>query len=125
MSASTDLIQDFCAAWEKGDIDAIVDSFTDDAVYHNIPVDPVTGKDAIRNMIAMFTTGVERIEFRVRNITGEGDVVLTERLDVFVMADKTIELPVMGAFEVRDGKIAAWRDYFDLNQYMSQLGASG
>ncbi|HTL87016.1 MAG TPA: SgcJ/EcaC family oxidoreductase [Acidimicrobiia bacterium] len=125
MSTSIDLIQDFCAAWEKGDIDAIVDSFTDDAVYHNIPVDPVTGKDAIRNMIAMFTTGVERIEFRVRNITTDGNVVLTERLDVFVLADKTIELPVMGAFELRDGKISAWRDYFDLNQYMSQLGASG
>jgi limonene-1,2-epoxide hydrolase len=31
----------------------------------------------------------------------------------------------MGTFEVRDGKIAAWRDYFDLNQYMSQLQAAG
>jgi limonene-1,2-epoxide hydrolase len=29
----------------------------------------------------------------------------------------------MGTFELRDGKIAAWRDYFDLNQYMSQLQA--
>jgi limonene-1,2-epoxide hydrolase len=125
MSASIDLIQEFCAAWEKGDIDTIIDYFTDDAVYHNIPVDPVVGKDAIRNTIAMFTTGVERIEFRVRNITGDGDVVLTERLDVFVLPGKTIELPVMGTFEVRGEKIAAWRDYFDLNQYMTQLGASG
>jgi limonene-1,2-epoxide hydrolase len=40
---------------------------------------------------------------------------------VFTLANKTIELPVMGIFEVRDGKIAKWRDYFDLNQYMSQL----
>jgi limonene-1,2-epoxide hydrolase len=125
MSASTDLIQGFCAAWEKGDLDTILDFFTDDAVYHNIPVDSVTGKDAIRSTIAMFTTGVERIEFRVRNISSDGDVVLTERLDVFVLADKTIELPVMGTFELRGGKIAAWRDYFDLNQYMSQLGAGG
>jgi limonene-1,2-epoxide hydrolase len=125
MSASIDLIQEFCAAWEKGDIDTIIDYFTDDAVYHNIPVDPVVGKDAIRNTIAMFTTGVERIEFRVRNITGDGDVVLTERLDVFVLPGKTIELPVMGTFELQGDKIAAWRDYFDLNQYMTQLGASG
>src|SRR5262249_32389110 len=105
--------------------DSIIDFFTDDAVYHNIPVDPVTGKDAIRNMIAMFTTGVERIEFRVRNISADGDVVMTERLDVFTLPGKTIELPVMGTFELRAGKIAAWRDYFDLNQYMSQLGAGG
>ena len=41
--------------------------------------------------------------------------------DVFRMPGTTIELPVMGTFEVRDGKIAAWRDYFDLNQFMSQM----
>ena len=25
----------------------------------------------------------------------------------------------MGTFEVVDGKITAWRDYFDMNQFMS------
>ena len=59
------------------------------------------------------------------NIVANGDTVLTERVDVFQLPNAVIELPVMGTFEVRDGKIAAWRDYFDLNQYMSQLqGAS-
>jgi limonene-1,2-epoxide hydrolase len=64
----------------------------------------------------------------VHHIVAEGSagddraVVLTERTDVFVTADKNIELPVMGTFEVADGKIAAWRDYFDMNQFMSQLG---
>jgi limonene-1,2-epoxide hydrolase len=123
MSEAIDLVQRFCGEWGKGpgvDVDAIVAYFTDDAVYHNIPVDPVTGRDAIRAMIAMFTTGVERAEFRVRNIAAAGDVVLTERLDAFVLPDRTIELPVMGSFEVRAGKITAWRDYFDLNQYMAQ-----
>ena len=49
----------------------------------------------------MFTTGVERIEFRVLNIAADGDTVLTERVDVFVLPNVTIELPVMGTFEVR------------------------
>ena len=124
MSAAADLIQQFCDAWGKGaTVDEIVEYFTDDAVYHNIPVDPVTGKDAIKATIAMFTTGVERVEFRVRHLVADGDVVLTERVDAFFLPNKTIELPVMGTFELRDGKIAAWRDYFDLNQYMSQLQA--
>jgi limonene-1,2-epoxide hydrolase len=121
MSDATELVRQFCAAWEKGDYDALIDYFTEDAVYHNIPIDPVIGKDAIRATMQMFTTGVERIEFRVTNIVGDGDTVLTERVDAFVLPNKTIELPVMGTFEVRDGKIAAWRDYFDLNQYMQQL----
>ena len=116
-----ELVRRFCDAWSGGDLDAIVAYFTDDATYHNIPVDPVTGKDAIKAAIAGFTAGVDKIEFRVHNIAVDGNVVLTERTDVFVTGDKTIELPVMGTFEVAGTKIAAWRDYFDMNQFMSQL----
>jgi limonene-1,2-epoxide hydrolase len=116
-----ELVRRFCAAWGDGDVDALVAFFTDDAVYHNIPISPVTGKDAIKTTIEGFTAGVDKIEFRVDAIAAHGDVVLTERVDVFTTPAKTIELPVMGTFETRDGKIAAWRDYFDLNQFMSQL----
>jgi limonene-1,2-epoxide hydrolase len=127
MSDATDLIRRFCDEFGKGaGVDEIVAYFTDDAIYHNIPVDPVVGPEAIKGVFAMFTTGVERIEFRVLNLVGDGNVVLTERVDVFTFANGAIELPVMGTFEVRDGKIAKWRDYFDLNQYMTQLaGATG
>jgi hypothetical protein len=34
----------------------------------------------------------------------------------------SFELPVMGTFEVRDGKISAWRDYFDMNQFTTRMG---
>ena len=62
------------------------------------------------------------MEFRVHHIAANGNVVMTERTDVFFAGPKTIELPVMGTFEVTDdGKISAWRDYFDMNQFMSQL----
>ena len=124
MSEAADVVRRFCDEWAKGpDIGALLAYFTEDAVYHNIPVTPVTGRDAIRSTIEMFTGGVDRIEFRVLNIAADDGIVLTERIDVFVLPNVTIELPVMGIFEVRDGKIAAWRDYFDLNQYMSQLPA--
>jgi limonene-1,2-epoxide hydrolase len=119
--APIEVVRRFCAAWSDGDLDALVAFFTDDAVYHNIPIAPVTGRDAIRTTIAGFTQGVDRIEFRVVNIAAEGSVVLTERVDVFVTGDRSIELPVMGTFEIAGGGIAAWRDYFDLNQFMSQL----
>ena len=121
MAQPIDVVREFCALWEKGDLDAIVESFTDDAVYHNIPVAPVTGKEAIRATIAGFTGGVDTIEFRVLNISADGNVVLTERVDAFITPTVTIELPVMGTFEVKGDKIAAWRDYFDLNQFMSQM----
>jgi limonene-1,2-epoxide hydrolase len=119
--APIDLVRNFCAAWGAGDFDALLEYFTDDATYHNMPIDPVTGKDAIRATIEGFTAGVEKIEFRVHHIVADGNIVMTERTDAFFAGERTIELPVMGTFEVADGKIAAWRDYFDLNQFMSQL----
>ena len=124
MPDAIDLVQQFCAVWSKGDLDAITDFFADDAVYHNIPVDPVTGRDAIRSTIEGFTGGVDSIEFRVIHIVGSGSIVMTERVDVFNFPTTTIELPVMGTFEVSGDRITAWRDYFDLNQFMSQLHQS-
>ncbi len=124
-TAPIDLVREFCAAFGAGgpdlDLDRIVGFFADDAVYHNIPVEPVVGPDAIRVTLAGFTAGVEQVEFRIVSIAADGGTVLTERVDVFRLPGKDISLPVMGTFDVVDGKIAAWRDYFDMNQFMSQL----
>jgi limonene-1,2-epoxide hydrolase len=100
--------------------------FTEDAVYHNIPLEPVTGMENIATTIASVLRpgppGIEGIDFRVINIAASGPVVMTERVDVFKLPGKSFELPVMGTFEVSGGKISAWRDYFDLNQFMSRMG---
>jgi limonene-1,2-epoxide hydrolase len=55
------------------------------------------------------------------HVAATGNVVLTERIDTMKLGDAVAPLPVMGAFEVRDGKIAAWRDYFDLGQITKML----
>ena len=90
------------------------------------PLAPVTGREAIANNFATFIRpgppGIEGIEFRIINITADGPVVMTERVDVFSLPGKSFELPVMGTFEVIDGKINAWRDYFDINQFTSRMG---
>jgi limonene-1,2-epoxide hydrolase len=127
MESPIELVRRFCAAWSDGigalDLAAF---FTDDAVYHNIPLAPITGREAIANTIATFIRpgppGIEGIEFRVINIAANGPVVMTERVDVFKLPDKSFELRVMGTFEVIGGKISAWRDYFDMQQFTSKMG---
>ena len=119
---SIDVVQRFCDTVATGDLDAVVAFFTDDAAYHNIPVDPVVGPAAIRATLESFTGAVESLEFRMLNISEAGSTVLTERVDVFRFpGGHEIALPVMGAFDVVDGKITGWRDYFDMQQFMSQL----
>lgn len=116
------LVRSFCGAFSRRDTDEILGFFTDDAVYHNMPMPAVTGKDAIRSVLDMFLKPSSSVEFEMLNIAGSGDIVLTERIDRFQMGDKKVELPVMGTFEVRDGKIAAWRDYFDMGTWTRQTG---
>ena len=117
----------FCAAWAPNMGAAeLAAFFTDDAVYHNIPLAPVNGREAIAKNIASFIrpgpAGIESIQFHVIHIAANGPVVMTERVDVFKLPNKSFELPVMGIFEVGDRKIKAWRDYFDMNQFTSRMG---
>ena len=121
-SANEKLIRDFCSAWSRKDLDDLIGYFTDDAVYHNVPVEPVRGKAAIRETFNSFVAPAEKIQWDVLQVASCGDVVFTERVDRFTIGGKEIALPVAGVFEVRAGKIAAWRDYFDLQTWMRQQG---
>jgi limonene-1,2-epoxide hydrolase len=95
MESPIEVVRRFCAAWsdgmEAGDLAAF---FTDDAVYHNIPLAPVTGREAIANTIATFIRpgppGIEGIELRVINIAADGPVVMTERVDVLKLPGQVI-----------------------------------
>ena len=120
-SENIDLVRRFCAAWATLDIPKIMDFFTDDAVYHNMPIQPIQGKDAIKSVIEQVVAPFERTDWEMTHIVASGDVVLTERVDRFISPERTLELPVMGIFEIRDGKIAAWRDYFDLATWTGQM----
>jgi limonene-1,2-epoxide hydrolase len=127
MESPIEVVRRFCAAWSDNIGAAELAAFlTDAAVYHNIPLAPITGREAIANNIASFirpgAPGIESIQFRVINIAANGPVVMTERVDVFKLPNKSFELQVMGIFEVSDGKISAWRDYFDMNQFTSRMG---
>ena len=122
-----EVVSGFCAAWADNIGAAeLAAFFTEDAVYHNIPMAPVTGREAIENNIASFirpgAPGIEAIQLRIIHIAANGSVVMTERVDVFKLPNKSFELPVMGTFEVRGDKISAWRDYFDVNQFRSRMG---
>jgi len=116
------IVRQFCDAWPRRDIDELLSYFAPDATYHNIPMPPAVGHDAIRGVLDMFVPMSSSIEFDVRHLVADGNIVLTERVDRFVVNGKNVDLPVMGTFELdADGRITAWRDYFDLAQFTSQI----
>lgn len=117
-------VKAFIAAWGKQDLDEIMSFFAADAIYHNIPLDPVQGTEAVRQTISQFISMGSAIEFETHFIAEDADgVVLTERTDKFQIKEQWLELPVMGTFEFADGKLTKWRDYFDIGQFQQQLAA--
>jgi limonene-1,2-epoxide hydrolase len=124
MTMATDaekIVNDFCQAFERRNLEEIMTYFADDAVYHNMPMEPAKGKDAIRKTINTFLPMATSIEFKILRSVAAGNVVCNERVDMFNLGGKRVELPVAGVFEVRNGKISLWRDYFDLQSWTKQV----
>ncbi len=115
------LIREFGETFTKHDAEALRPFFTDDVVYHNMPMDPAVGIDAAVAFIDGFFGMCEAMTIETTHLAVRGDVVLTERIDTFTVGETVAALPVMGTFELRDGKISAWRDYFDLGQITAML----
>ena len=102
------------------DVERLISYFTEDAVYHNMPARPVRGIEPIRNALS-YTEKYDFQGWQIVNQAVNGNVVLNERLDHYQVGAGLVSLPVAGVFEIRDGKIAAWRDYFDLNQFQTLM----
>ena len=107
-----------CGAWNLMDLDEYHRLFDAQVDYRNIPLpdDRHIGPDSVHAVLSAFLDTWDAT-LRIDNIAASGDVVLTERTENFTHragAKPGFELPVMGVFEFRDGKIAAWRDYFEL-----------
>ena len=119
------IVRNFLAEWDAPQPDAakLGAYFTDDAIYHNMPVvEPVKGRPAIEQTLGGMTERLPSKGWETIHLVVDGDVVLTERIDRFEAGGKPIEIEVMGTFELRDGKIAAWRDYFDMGRFREQMG---
>lgn len=121
--AALALVRAFCAAWDRLDLDAALGMLADDIHYHNMPMSALDGIAEVEGYLRQ-AAAFDSAAWEIVAIAANGATVLTERIDRFVMNGQPIALPVMGTFEVRGGRIAAWRDYFDLADYQRQLGAA-
>lgn len=121
MSENEQIVREFIASWSRLDADELAGYFAEDGTYHNIPSSIVQGRDNIHQFIAGFIRPWDSTDWEIVSLLAEGDVVMVERLDKTVVAGSAINLPCFGYFELQDGKIKMWRDYFDLATYTSAL----
>jgi limonene-1,2-epoxide hydrolase len=112
-------------ACEARDLDAVTALVTDDIEYDNVPIGKVFGPDGVRRVLSGgVTDAASEVEWTVHRQVSAGTTVMNERTDRFLVGGRWIEIPIAAVFEVTDGRVSLWRDYFDLETYRLQRQAS-
>lgn len=122
------VVRAFLKGWDNRDVDGCMALCSDDMCYLNQPLEAIRGKANVRKMIASIFAPAKKVEFKLLNVFGHGNQVLTERLDQWDWTGsgtwQTL-LPVCGMFELTDdGKIREWREYYDNEQWSKNGGPS-
>ena len=95
------------------DIEGVGAVLDDDLVYQNVGFPTIRGRARAMKLFRAMQ-GRAGFEVKIHRIAVNGASVLTERTDVLVFGPVRLQFWVCGVFEVRNGRITLWRDYFDM-----------
>jgi limonene-1,2-epoxide hydrolase len=122
MSAE-DVVNEFIARVVSMDLDGACELVAEDLEYDNVPMGKNHGPEGLKAFLGAMAGGVRDLQFVVHRQVADGNVVLNERTDRFLVGERWIELPVAGVFELRDDRIVLWRDYFDMGPVQELIAA--
>jgi len=120
-----EIVDTFIARITALDYDAAFELVADDIEYDNVPIGKVSGPEGIRSVFAQLDGMMDAMEWIVHRQVATDSTVMNERTDRFGNGGNWAEIAVAGVFEVRDGRITLWRDYFDMNAMMTAMTALG
>ena len=115
------VVNNFISAIGQKDEAAAMAFVSEDCYYDNVPIGHMTGKAKMAEFLAPTFKSKGPVEFEIVRQSAAGNIVMNERIDRFSAKGRDIALPVAGVFEVKDGLITFWRDYFDNGMFMKQL----
>lgn len=111
------LIREFISLLVSRNLEAAAAMVTDDFEYDNVPMGKSFGPQAIADTLNGFFSMCTGIDWEILRQTSSGTLesgtVLNERDDRVEIHGRWATLPVAGVFEIRNGKISLWRDYYD------------
>ena len=119
--SNLETVNAFLKSASARDYDTALPLLTDDIEYQNMMLPAVHGHEQVRETLEGLMALCTGSAWVVHRELADGDVVMNERTDRFEINGTWTDLPVMGVFTLRDGRIAVWRDYFDLQTVMAAL----
>lgn len=121
-TANEQVVIDFFKAFDRLDLEGALHYLTEDCVHDDKPVGIHQGKEEIRKFFAPQMVEMASFRAELKETLSVGDTVMNERVDwIELQGGKKAALPVMAAFEIKAGKIAVWRDYYDMGSFHKQI----
>src|SRR5687767_10549491 len=116
-------VRQMIEAWNTRNWQQVYDLFAQDGVLQSMMLDEATvGREAISKRIGTLAKDISKIELRIRHIGVVDGVVFIERVDDFVYRGHHGAVPVVGVVEVEQGRVKAWREYYDRAQMIEAMG---
>jgi limonene-1,2-epoxide hydrolase len=116
-------VQKMIEAWNTRNWQQVYELFAEDGVLESMMLPtPTVGREAISKRIGALAKDISRIELRIRHMGVADGVVFIERVDDFVYRGKHGAVPVVGVVEVEQGRVKAWREYYDREQMIEAMG---
>jgi limonene-1,2-epoxide hydrolase len=107
------VVRAFLLALERGDVDAAAALLAEDVEYVNVTLPAVHGRVRVERLARLAVRRGLTFRVHVHALAVDGGTVLTDRTDELRIGRVAQRFWVYGRFEVRDGRIALWRDSFD------------
>ena len=113
-------VEVFLNALENQDLDGAGAVLDENLVYENVGFPTIRGRARALKLFKSME-GRAGFEVKIHRIAVNGSTVLTERTDVLAIGPVRLQFWVCGVFEVRDGRITLWRDYFDMFDFTKAI----
>ena len=111
--ANTRTVEGFLNALQDVDYDTADSLLDDNLVYENVGLPTIHGRRRAMKLLRRMDGRTTAFEVKIHRIAADGAAVLTERSDALIFGPLRLQFWICGVFEVHDGRITLWRDYFD------------
>jgi limonene-1,2-epoxide hydrolase len=113
MTEGEQAVERLLTAYQRLDVEGMIDCFNEDAAYHAMSMDSAVGRSAMRKLWSYWATMMSDITCEVHRQLSDGTIVMHERTDRSTVGDRKVETPVAAVFGINNGLITEWREYFD------------
>jgi limonene-1,2-epoxide hydrolase len=110
------IVENFLYALQAQDFATVDALLADDLVYQNVGLPTIRGGARVRKLLRR-AEGRMGFEVKFHRNVADGASVLNERTDAMIFGPLRLQFWVCGVFEVHDGRITLWRDYFDFYDF--------